>query len=114
MDDCLFCRIVKGEIESKKVYEDSLAIAFEDINPVAPVHILVIPRKHIETIDDIGPDDTELVGHLFQVARNIARDRGLSDNGYRLVINCKADAGQLVFHVHLHLIGGRGFTWPPG
>lgn len=114
MDDCLFCRIEKGEIEAKKVHEDALSVAFEDINPVAPVHILIIPRKHVATIDDIDPDDTELIGHLFQVARSIAREKGLSEDGYRLVVNCKADAGQLVFHVHLHLIGGRRFTWPPG
>ncbi len=112
--DCLFCKIANKEIPAKLVYEDELAVAFEDIKPVAPVHILVIPRKHISTIDDISSKDTEVIGHLFQIARKIARTKGLSERGYRLTINCKADAGQLVFHIHLHLLGGRKFTWPPG
>lgn len=113
-NDCLFCKIANKEIPAKLVYEDELAVAFEDIKPVAPIHILIIPRKHISTIDDISPEDTEMIGHLFQVARKIAKTKGLSEGGYRLTINCKADAGQLVFHIHLHLLGGRKFSWPPG
>lgn len=112
--DCLFCKIANGEIPAKLVHEDDMAVAFEDIKPVAPVHVLVIPRKHIPTIDDIAPEDSQAVGHLFQVAKKIAKERGLAENGYRLVFNCKADAGQLVYHIHLHLLGGRKFSWPPG
>ncbi len=113
-NDCLFCKIATKEIPATLVYEDDLTVAFEDIKPVAPVHILVIPKKHIPTIDDISPEDNEMIGHLFQVARKIAKTKGLSEGGYRLAINCKADAGQLVFHIHLHLLGGRKFSWPPG
>ncbi len=113
-NDCLFCKIANKEIPAKLVYEDESTVAFEDIKPVAPVHILVIPRKHVPTIDDISPEDTEVIGHRFQTARKIAKTKGLSEGGYRLVINCKADAGQLVFHIHLHLLGGRKFSWPPG
>lgn len=113
-EDCLFCKIAGKEIPASLVHEDALCVAFEDIHPVAPVHTLIIPREHIATMDDIGPGHTELIGHLFQVARNIAREKRLSETGYRLVFNCREDAGQLVFHLHLHLLGGRKFSWPPG
>jgi len=112
--DCLFCRIARKEIPSKVVHEDDRALAFEDINPKAPVHILVIPRKHIPTINELSQEDNSLVGHLVQVARAIAAEKGISEGGYRLVFNCRADAGQEVYHVHLHLLGGRKFSWPPG
>lgn len=112
--DCLFCKIAGKHIQAKVVYEDDRAVAFEDIDPQAPVHILVIPRKHISTTLDVGEEDKELVGHLFTVAAKIAREKGIADSGFRLVMNTNADAGQAVFHVHLHILGGRKMTWPPG
>jgi len=113
-NDCLFCRIASKDIPAKIAHEDDMAVAFEDINPKAPVHILVIPRKHIPTIADLGVEDSSLIGHLVQVARGLAAEKGISASGYRLVFNCRADAGQDVFHIHLHLLGGRKMTWPPG
>ena len=113
MADCLFCKIAAGEIPSRKVYEDERFYAFEDINPQAPTHVLVIPRKHIAALDDLAAEDGPLMGDLVMLAAKIARDRGLSD-GYRLNINCREQAGQTVFHVHAHLLGGRVFHWPPG
>lgn len=112
--DCLFCKIADKQIQAKVVYEDDRAVAFEDIDPQAPVHILVVPRKHISTTLDLGEEDKELVGHLFTVAAKIAREKGIADSGFRLVMNTNADAGQAVFHVHLHILGGRKMTWPPG
>ncbi|GBE02057.1 HIT-like protein [bacterium BMS3Abin08] len=112
--DCLFCKIVKGEIPAKVIYEDEKVLVFEDINPQAPVHTLVIPKKHISTLLEITGEDNELIGYLFQVANRIARDKGIADRGFRLVINCNREAGQTVFHVHLHLLGGRTMSWPPG
>ena len=112
--DCLFCRIAAGEIAAKIVHEDERALAFEDINPQAPTHVLVIPRRHIATLNDLEGEDEGLVGHLITVARNIARERGHADAGYRMVLNCNAAAGQTVFHIHLHLLGGRAMGWPPG
>ncbi len=117
--DCIFCKIVGGEIPSKKVYEDELTYAFQDINPVAPFHILIVPKKHILGIQEISEEHRDLVGHMFLVARRIAEDLGLSPDeelkgGYRLVFNVGRDAGQSVFHLHLHLIGGRSMGWPPG
>ncbi|MCE5313028.1 MAG: histidine triad nucleotide-binding protein [Nitrospiraceae bacterium] len=114
MSDCLFCRIISKEIPAKIVYEDDLCIAFEDINPQAPMHVLVIPRKHIARITDIEADDKELVGHIFTVCGSIAASRGFSGSGFRVVANCNADAGQTVFHIHFHLLGGRLMGWPPG
>lgn len=113
MSDCLFCKFVNKEIESKIVYEDERALAFRDIHPVASTHVLVVPKKHIETIDDVGPEDEADMGHLFRVASEVARADGLSDRGFRTVMNCKAEAGQSVFHVHLHVIGGKHLGWPP-
>ena len=111
---CLFCKIMAKQIPSKIVYEDQLSYAFEDINPQAPVHILIVPRKHIPDISSMTDKDRELVGHLFWVAAKIAAEKGLSGGGYRTVINNGREAGQTVFHVHLHLLGGRIFGWPPG
>ncbi len=112
--DCLFCRIGDGLLPSKRVFEDELAFAFEDINPQAPTHVLVVPRRHVATLNDLGPSDRELVGHLVAIATKIAKDRGLAEDGYRTLFNCNRQAGQTVFHLHLHLLGGRKFRWPPG
>lgn len=111
---CLFCKIIKKEIPAKIVYEDDDILAFEDVNPQAPVHILVIPRKHLATSLDIKDEDNELIGRLFQVANSIAKDRGVAERGFRTVVNCNREAGQTVFHLHLHLIAGRSLHWPPG
>ncbi len=112
--DCIFCKIISGEIPSKPVFEDDEILAFDDINPQAPVHTLIIPKKHIPTINDIKESDILLTGKLIQTAKNIAAEKGLSENGYRLVMNCQEGAGQTVFHIHLHLLGGRNMNWPPG
>ena len=112
--DCLFCKILDGEIPADIVYESDSAIAFRDINPQAPTHVLIIPRKHIATINDLQAGDQELVGSLYLVAQDIARQEGIDESGYRAVMNCNEGAGQLVFHIHLHLLGGRSLGWPPG
>jgi len=112
--DCLFCRILEGDIPADIVYESDTAIAFRDINPQAPTHVVIIPRKHIATINDIVADDHAIVGSLYTAASAIARDEGFSEEGYRVVMNCNKAAGQTVFHIHLHLLGGRVLTWPPG
>jgi len=112
--DCLFCRIARKEIPSEIVYETDDVVAFRDINPQAPTHILVIPREHIPTTNDVGEDHAALLGKLVIVARELAIGEGIAGDGYRLVINCNRSAGQAVFHVHLHLLGGRAFSWPPG
>jgi histidine triad (HIT) family protein len=114
MPDCIFCRIAEGLIPSRKVFESDEVLAFEDNNPVAPVHILIVPKKHIATINELGPDDAALVGRLVVCAKEIAVERKLAEDGYRLVMNCMSGAGQSVFHIHLHLMGGRIFHWPPG
>jgi histidine triad (HIT) family protein len=113
-NNCLFCRIIAGEIPSGKVYEDDQAFAFRDIHPQAPTHILLIPKKHIASLNDATAEDRALLGHLMLVAPQIAGQEGLSENGYRVVANTGADAGQTVWHIHLHLLGGRPMTWPPG
>jgi histidine triad (HIT) family protein len=112
--DCLFCKILSGDIPADIVYESDSAIAFRDINPQAPTHVLIIPRKHIATINDIGEDDQQIVGSLYLAAKEIARAEGISDEGYRAVMNCNEGAGQSVFHIHLHVLGGRALGWPPG
>ena len=112
--DCLFCKIVDGEIPADIVYESDTVVAFRDINPQAPIHMVIIPRQHIATINDIDPEHEAIVGSLFSAARQIAADEGLSDDGYRVVMNCNEAAGQTVFHIHLHLLGGRQMRWPPG
>jgi histidine triad (HIT) family protein len=113
MTDCIFCRIVKGEIPSKKVYEDEHTFAFEDMHPQGPVHVLVIPKKHIRGLKEALPEDAELLGRCQLVAAQIAKQRSVED-GYRTVLNVGPGAGQSVFHLHLHLIGGRNLAWPPG
>ncbi len=117
MADCLFCKIRDGQIPYKGVYQDDRCFAFEDINPQAPTHVLVVPREHVATANDVPALDAAgeaLVGHLFAVAAKLAAERGVDGPGYRLVMNCNAGAGQTVFHLHLHLLGGRRFGWPPG
>lgn len=112
--DCLFCKILGGEIPTEFVFESEHAVAFHDINPQAPTHVLIIPRRHIATINDVKADDAEIVGHLFLAAKQIAAQEKLADAGYRVVMNCNEAAGQTVFHLHLHLLGGRRLRWPPG
>lgn len=112
--DCLFCKILSGDIPAEVIYESDTAIAFRDINPQAPTHALIIPRKHIATINDIDAEDHALVGSLYAAAKEIAAQEGFSDEGYRAVMNCNEAAGQTVFHIHLHLLGGRQLGWPPG
>lgn len=114
MEKCLFCKVVNKQIPAKIVYEDDLVVAFEDINPQAPVHILLIPKKHIETVLDLTEKDKDLAGYLFLVAGKIARDIETLNDGFRIVVNCKENAGQAVFHLHLHILGGRRMQWPPG
>ena len=112
--DCLFCKIVDGDISADIIYESDSAIAFRDINPQAPTHVLVIPRKHIATINDLEAGHEEIVGSLFMAAQEIARQEGIEEAGYRAVMNCNEGAGQTVFHIHLHVLGGRSLGWPPG
>lgn len=114
MNDCLFCKMVKGEIKPDMVRETNELIAFRDINPQASTHVLIVPRKHISTANDLTTADEALTGKLILAAREIAQQEGIAESGYRLVMNCNAGAGQTVFHVHLHLLGGRRMTWPPG
>ncbi|HEY3447307.1 MAG TPA: histidine triad nucleotide-binding protein [Myxococcales bacterium] len=114
MDACIFCLIRDGKIPAKRVYEDDQAVAFEDTNPQAPTHVLVIPRKHVSSLNELEPADEALVGHLFSVGRKIAQERGIHGTGWRAVINTNRDAGQTVFHIHLHVLGGRSMRWPPG
>lgn len=114
MSDCLFCKIAAKEIPSKIVYEDNMVVAFEDINPSAPVHILLIPRKHLSSLNDISADDKTLLGHIQMVVAQIAREQNIAVDGYRLVINCGPMGGQEVMHLHYHLLGGREMLWPPG
>lgn len=111
--DCLFCKIIAGSIPSSKVYEDDQTFAFSDIHPQAPTHVLVVPKKHIASLDHAAPEDIQILGNLHAVAADIARSKGLA-NGYRTVINTGADGGQTVDHLHVHLLGGRAFSWPPG
>lgn len=112
--NCLFCSIIEKKFPSKEVYEDEHVLAFQDVKPQAPIHILVVPKKHISTMLETKPEDNELIGHLFQVANKIARDKGVAEKGFRLVINCNHEAGQTIYHTHLHLLAGRPMRWPPG
>ncbi|MCZ6450954.1 MAG: histidine triad nucleotide-binding protein [Deltaproteobacteria bacterium] len=114
MADCLFCGIVNGDVKGEVVYQDSSVVAFKDINPKAPVHLLIVPRKHIATLLDVEQVDKGLFGDIFFAANKLARDHGISQDGFRVVFNCGEGAGQSVFHIHLHLLGGRAMTWPPG
>jgi histidine triad (HIT) family protein len=111
---CLFCKIVAGEIPSKRVHEDDQLLAFEDIKPEAPLHVLVIPKRHVPTLNDLQAGDEALVGSLVRRAALIAKERGYDSSGYRTVINTNGNAGQTVFHIHLHLLAGRRMSWPPG
>jgi histidine triad (HIT) family protein len=113
MSDSIFQKIIDGEVDADIVHRDDRCVAFHDINPVAPTHILVVPRKPIPSLDDLEDEDADLIGHLFMVARDVAREEGLRD-GYRTVINCGDDGGQTVYHLHLHVMGGRPMDWPPG
>jgi len=112
--DCIFCKIAKGEISAKKVYEDDHFFAFHDIAPQAPVHVLVIPKEHIATLDDLTPQNAARIGEMTVLISRLARDLGLVEGGYRVVTNCGEGAGQSVFHIHYHLLGGRPMNWPPG
>lgn len=114
MDDCVFCEIRDGNIPATKVYEDEQFLAFRDINPQAPTHILLIPREHIASLNDLKQEHRDMLGEMFLVAQKLARDAQIDQDGYRLVLNCNRNAGQDVFHLHMHVLGGRMFTWPPG
>ncbi len=114
MAECIFCQIVEGAIPTKKIYEDEQAIAFDDINPQARVHMLVIPKRHVVSLDDTQEADAALLGQLMVVCTRMARERGLAESGYRVVTNIGREAGQTVLHLHFHVLGGRSFAWPPG
>lgn len=114
MEDCLFCKIDRGEVHSEKVYDGDGVFAIKDVNPQAPVHILVLPKKHFSTIMEIEEDDQKMIGSIFTVANNLAKENGLADSGFRMILNCGRGAGQSVFHIHYHLMGGRAMNWPPG
>ena len=114
MNECLFCKMVSGAIPCDKVYENEYVLAFRDIDPKAPTHILIIPKKHITTLNEINENDQDLLGELLLTAKKIAKDEGIDTSGYRTVFNCNSDGGQTVFHIHMHLLGGRQMAWPPG
>jgi len=114
MIDCLFCKILKGEIPASIIYEDERMIAFKDINPQAPLHALIVPKRHIASLNDLVPEDDALVGEMIRRAAAIAGQHGYADRGFRTIFNTNAEAGQTVFHIHLHLLAGRGLSWPPG
>ena len=112
--NCIFCKIIKGELPSEKVYEDENILAFNDLHPRAPIHQLIVPKKHIATLNDLTEEDTELAGTIIQTARHLAKKANISETGYRTIFNCNKEGGQEVFHLHLHLLGGRPLQWPPG
>ncbi|SEF74357.1 histidine triad (HIT) family protein [Caloramator fervidus] len=112
--DCIFCKIVNGIIKSDIVYEDDKVVAFKDINPVAPVHVLIVPKKHIESAMDLNGEDFNIIGHIFSVAKKLSKDLGIDKDGFRIVNNCGRAGGQTVMHIHFHLLGGRDMQWPPG
>ncbi len=114
MSNCIFCKIIAGEIPAEKLYEDDNVLAFRDIQAQAPLHALIIPKQHIATINDLQPDDAELIGQMFLAAKQIAKAEGYAESGYRTVMNCGEAAGQTVFHLHLHVLAGRDLSWPPG
>jgi len=114
MEDCLFCKIIAKKIPAKVVYEDDRILAFDDIRPQAPAHTLLIPKDHFATLNDVPEDKADILSHLLLEARRIAADKGISQSGYRIVLNTARDSGQEVFHLHFHLLGGRRMTWPPG
>ncbi len=114
MTDCLFCKIRDGEIPADIIYQDDDVMAFNDVNPQAPTHLLIIPKKHLSTVNDVEPTDELMMGKLFSAAKKIAAEKGISDDGYRLVVNTNEQAGQTVFHIHMHFLAGRNMAWPPG
>jgi histidine triad (HIT) family protein len=114
MTSCIFCKIVNKEIPSKIIYEDEKVLAFEDVAPQSPVHILIIPKKHYSTILDVEETNAELIGHVFMIAKKIARQKGFAEKGFRIVMNCNTEGGQTVYHLHFHLLAGRQMQWPPG
>jgi len=114
MTDCLFCKISNGQIPAKIVYQDDKTMAFDDIHPEAPVHVIIIPKKHIPSIPDITDEDQDIMGYLYLVVNRIAIDKSLTEDGFRLVINCGKSGGQDIPHIHIHMLGGRLFGWPPG
>ena len=114
MTDCIFCKIAAGDIPATTVYDDGEVLAFRDINPEAPTHLLIIPRRHISTLNDLTDADAALIGRMHLAAKQLAAELGVADSGYRLITNCNRDAGQLVFHIHTHLLAGRELGWPPG
>jgi len=114
MADCLFCRIIAGTIPATLVHQDEHLVAFRDINPQAPMHVLIVPRRHVASLNELTESDDQIVGEMVRRAAAIARSNGFADRGYRTVFNCNAEAGQTVFHIHLHVLGGRPLTWPPG
>ncbi len=114
MGDCIFCKIISGEIPSKKLYEDDKVYAFYDINPEAPVHFLVIPKEHIESANALSTENANIVAHIFTVINKLTKELNISDKGYRIVNNCGEDGGQTVHHIHFHVLGGRSLQWPPG
>jgi histidine triad (HIT) family protein len=114
MDDCLFCKIVNNEIPAELIFEDDRIVAFNDINPQAPIHVLIIPKEHFASLNDIPEEKKDILGHILLRARQIAQNLGIQENGYRIVLNTARDSGQEVFHIHFHLLGGRRMTWPPG
>ena len=114
MNDCLFCKIRDGEIPADLVYENDDVLAFRDVNPQAPTHVLIVPKKHIATVNDLDETDARLTGEMYLAAKSIAASEGIDEDGYRLVVNCNSRAGQTVFHIHMHLLGGRAMIWPPG
>lgn len=113
-NDCLFCKIISGDIKGAFVHQDDELVAIKDINPQAPLHVLIVPRQHVATINELTPGHDALVGSMFRLAASLAKQHGYAERGYRTVFNCNSEAGQSVFHIHLHLLAGRGMTWPPG
>ncbi len=114
MAKCVFCRMVDGEIKPDVVYEDEAVLAFRDTNPQSPTHVLLIPKEHIATTNDLDDDNVDIIGRLYLAAKQVAADEGIAERGYRMVMNCNPEAGQSVYHIHLHLLGGRSMNWPPG
>lgn len=114
MEECIFCKIIKGDIPAKKVYEDDMILSFEDINPAAPVHVLVIPKKHIKSLNELEDEDSNIISHIFTASRDIAKKLNIDESGYRIIMNCGNDGGQEVPHIHFHILGRRNLSWPPG
>ncbi|MEL5865362.1 histidine triad nucleotide-binding protein [Clostridium cochlearium] len=114
MENCIFCKIIKGEIPSKKVYEDELILAFKDISPAAPAHVLVVPKKHIKSLNELSKEDSAIIAHIYIKVKELAKKLDIDKKGYRVVTNCGEQGGQTVDHIHFHLLGGRNLQWPPG